>query len=156
MSRQPARPTPDRPAQDTLRNAKSAAHVERLASEVIGASIRIHKLLGPGLLESVYESILARDLECRGLHVDRQCSVPIECEGLSFDEGFRCDLLVEGTLVIEIKSVKSIAPVHLKQVLSYIRLLRVSLGLLINFGAPTIKEGCRRVVDQHPNTGRVR
>ncbi len=104
--------------------------------------------LGPGLLESVYEVVLAHELEKRGLKVERQKPVPIEFEGIRFDEGFRADLIVEECIVVELKSVEQLSPVHSKQLLTYLRLLDYRLGLLINFGAPVIKEGIRRVVNR--------
>jgi iron complex transport system substrate-binding protein len=103
--------------------------------------------LGPGLLESVYEVILARELEQRGYRVERQKSIPINYEGLQFDEGFRADLVVGGCLIVELKSVESLAPVHSKQLLTYLRLTSFRLGLLINFGAALLKEGIKRVAN---------
>jgi iron complex transport system substrate-binding protein len=123
--------------------------IEDLATEVVDTAFHLHKKLGPGLLESVYEAVLAKTLESRGLFIERQKVIPIEFEGLVFDEGFRADILVERRLVIELKSVETIAPVHLKQLLTYLRLLGLPLGLLINFGAATFKEGIRRVVNNH-------
>ncbi len=112
------------------------------------AAFHIHRTLGPGLLESVYEVILAHELEKRGLKIERQKPVPIEFEGIRFDEGFRADLIVDGCIVVELKSVEQISPVHAKQLLTYLRLLDYRLGLLINFGAPVIKEGIRRIVNR--------
>ena len=103
--------------------------------------------LGPGLLESVYETVLARDLGRRGLNVSRQVSVPIVWEGQSFDEGFRADLIVDGKVIVELKSVERLAPVHAKQLLTYLRLTDKRLGLLVNFGAALIKDGIKRVVN---------
>jgi len=111
----------------------------------------VHKGLGPGLLESVYEVVLKKMIENRGVAVERQKKVSIQYEGLCFDEGFRADLLVEGALLIELKSVEHLVPVHGKQVLTYLRLLDLPLGLLINFGAPTFKEGIKRIVNNHKN-----
>jgi iron complex transport system substrate-binding protein len=109
----------------------------------------LHTGLGPGLLESVYESVLAKLIAQRGLLVERQKSIPIIFEGLRFDEGFRADLLVDGKLLIELKSVENLAPVHGKQVLTYLRFLHLPLGLLMNFGAATFKEGVKRIVNNH-------
>jgi iron complex transport system substrate-binding protein len=106
---------------------------------------------GPGLLETVYEVVLAKMLEKEGLQVRRQVPVPIELMGMRFDEGFRADIIVEGTLLLELKSVENIAPVHSKQVLTYLKLLNLPLGLLINFGAATIKEGIKRISNNHQN-----
>jgi iron complex transport system substrate-binding protein len=99
------------------------------------------------LLESVYEAILARDLALRGLDVSRQVSVPIVWDGLAFDEGFRADLIVNGKVIVELKSVERLAPAHAKQLLTYLRLMDKRLGLLVNFGAALIKDGIKRVVN---------
>lgn len=100
-------------------------------------------------METVYEVVLAKMLEARGLRVKRQMPIPIHLMGLSFEEGFRADLLIEDLLLIELKSVENLSPVHSKQVLTYLRLLNLPLGLLINFGAATFKEGCKRIVRNH-------
>jgi iron complex transport system substrate-binding protein len=123
--------------------------IEGIATTVVDTAFHIHRDLGPGLLETVYEAVLAKMLRERGLSVARQKAVPIQYAGMTFDEGFRADLVVEGCLVVELKSVEKIAPVHGKQLLTYLRLMGHSLGLLINFGAPTFKEGVRRVVNDH-------
>lgn len=125
--------------------------IEEIAREAVDCGYKLHTGLGPGLLESVYEAVLAKLLAERGLFVERQKSIPIVFEGLQFDEGFRADLLVEGKLLIELKSVENIAPVHSKQVLTYLRLLNLPLGLLMNFGAPTFKDGIKRIVNNHSN-----
>ena len=126
-------------------------NVEEISSEVVDAAFHLHKDLGPGLLESVYEVVLAKMLEQRGLTVERQKPIPINYAGLKFDEGFRADLIVEGNLLIELKSVENLAPVHGKQVLTYLRLLDLPLGLLINFGSATFKDGIKRIVNKHTN-----
>ena len=125
----------------------SAAEINALSTKIVDAAYCVHTRVGPGLLESVYESVLAGELQRRGLMIDRQKAVPIELDGLHFDEGFRADLIVENTIVIELKSLDRLAPVHSKKLLTYLRLLNLKLGLLINFGAPTIKEGIKRVVN---------
>ncbi len=132
--------------------------VEEISAAVVDAAFRLHRDLGPGLLESVYEAVLSRQLEQRGLKIMRQVPVRIEYDGLVLDEGFRADLVVEGRFVIELKSVESLAPVHPKQLLTYLRLMRLPLGLLINFGAATFREGVRRVVNNHHDvtTSRLR
>lgn len=122
---------------------------EAISAIVVDSAFRLHRDLGPGLLESVYESVLARMLEERGLTVQRQKNVAFDFHGLHFDEGLRVDMLVSNCLVIELKSVERLAPLHMKQLLTYLRLMDLSLGLLINFGAATFKEGIRRVVNQH-------
>jgi GxxExxY protein len=124
-------------------------NVEEVSAIVVDAAYHLHRDVGPGLLESVYEAVLARMLEMRGLRVDRQKPVAFDLYGIHFDEGFRVDLLVEGCLVVELKSVATLAPVHPKQLLTYLRLLNMPLGLLINFGAPTFKEGVKRIVNNH-------
>ena len=124
-------------------------NIEELSAEVVDAAFHVHKDLGPGLLESVYEIVLAKMLERRGLRVERQAPVAIRYAGLSFEEAFRADLLVEGQLVVELKSVETLQPVHAKQLLTYLRLLGRPVGLLINFGAATFKEGVKRIVNNH-------
>jgi len=119
-----------------------------IAKIVVDASYHIHRRLGPGLLESVYEVILAYSLSGRGLNVERQVSVPIVFDGMKFDEGFRADLIVEDKVIVELKSVEKIAPVHKKQLLTYLRLTDERLRLLINFGAALIKDGIFRVANR--------
>jgi GxxExxY protein len=118
-----------------------------IAREVVDAAFHIHKALGPGLLETVYEVVLARELEKRGLNVVRQQPGPIVFGDLKFDEGFRADLIVEGKVIVELKPVEQIAPVHKKQLLTYLRLADKRLGLLINFGSAVIKDGISRIVN---------
>lgn len=101
------------------------------------------------MLESVYELVLAKELERRGLKVETQKPVSFEFDGLRFDDAFRVDLLIEGRVVVELKSVETFAPVHSKQILTYLRLLNLPVGLLINFGAATMKEGLHRVVNNY-------
>lgn len=122
---------------------------EEISAVVVDEAFRIHTELGPGLLESVYTSVLTNALMRRGLQVEREKAVVFEFDGIEFREGLRVDLLVNGCLVVELKSVETFAPVHFKQLLTYIRLMKLPLGLLINFGAATFKEGCRRVVNNH-------
>ena len=123
--------------------------VEELARLAVDCGFRIHKELGPGLLESVYETVLAASLERCGLFVERQKAVEIEFDGMALGPGFRADLLVDGRLIIEIKSVDRLAPLHAKQLLTYLRLAKQPLGLVINFGGETFREGVKRVVNQH-------
>lgn len=123
--------------------------LEELAKLAVDAGFHIHKELGPGLLESVYEAVLAHELQQRGLQIDRQMPVEIKFRGLTLQEGFRADIMVERSLLIELKSVERLQPVHGKQVLTYLRLLDLPLGLLMNFGAATFKEGIKRVVNNH-------
>jgi len=123
---------------------------EVLSGLVVDTAYHMHRELGPGLLESVYEGVLAKALARQRLVVERQRSVAFDYDGMHFEDGLRVDILVEGVLVVELKSVETFAPVHPKQVLTYLRLLDLPLGLLINFGAATFKEGCRRLVNHHP------
>jgi iron complex transport system substrate-binding protein len=121
--------------------------MDDITGEIIGAAIRLHVRLGPGLLESVYTAVLAKELQKRGFVVERNKPVPFEVDGILFNEGLRLDLFVNGLVVVELKSVEKLAPVHPKQVLTYLRLLNLPLGLLINFGAPTLEQGLRRIVN---------
>ncbi len=129
--------------------AQRERDLEDLGAVAVDCAFQLHKGLGPGLLESVYEALLASLLGERGIKVQRQKSVPIFFKGLSLKEGFRVDLLVDEKLIIEIKSVETLHPVHYKQLLTYLRLMNLPLGLLINFGAPTIKEGLKRVANNY-------
>lgn len=122
--------------------------LNRISGGVVDEAVRIHIDPGPGLMESVYEVVLAKKLADRGLKVIRQRPVPITYEGHTFEEAFRLDLLVEDQVVVELKSVEELAPVHFKQVLTYLRLLDLRVGLLINFGAPVLKEGIHRIVNK--------
>jgi GxxExxY protein len=124
-------------------------NLEELARAAVDCGFRIHKEPGPGLLESVYEALLADSLSRTGLFVERQKPLPISFEGVQINEGYRVDLLIEGSLIVEIKSVERIAPVHGKQLLTYLRLAQQPLGLLMNFGGETFKEGVRRVANNH-------
>ena len=124
--------------------------LDEITGAIVDTSLKIHRELGPGLLESVYETVLFRALERRGLPVERQKVIRFEYDGLVFDEGLRLDLLVDGCVVVELKSVERLAPVHHKQVLTYLRLLQLPVGLLINFGGATLKEGLHRIVNQLP------
>ncbi len=123
--------------------------IETLARESVDCAFHIHRELGPGLLESVYETVMARAMEKRGFRVERQKPISFTFEDITFDDAFRPDLLIEGTLLIELKSAERMAPVYSKQVLTYLRLMKLPLGLLINFGAPTFKEGIMRIVNKH-------
>jgi len=123
--------------------------LETLAAVAVDCGLKLHQGLGPGLLESVYEAVLAESLKRRGLSVERQKPVDIVFDAMVLREGFRADLLVEGRLLIELKSVERIVPVHAKQLLTYLRLMGLPLGLLMNFGAATFREGIKRVVNNH-------
>jgi iron complex transport system substrate-binding protein len=123
--------------------------IERVASVAVDCGFHIHKELGPGLLESVYEVLLAEALAEQGLAVVRQQAVPINFRGIVLPEAFRADLIVENSLIIEVKSVERNAPVHAKQLLTYLRLMKQPLGLLMNFGCETFRDGIKRVVNGH-------
>lgn len=122
---------------------------DAISSAVIEEAIGIHRELGPGLFETVYETVLAGRLETRGLLAERQVPVPIEFDGHAFGAAFRIDILVEGSLILEIKSVEQLSKVHAKQVLSYLRLTKQPVGLLLNFSAPTMREGIKRLVNNY-------
>ncbi|MBM0169195.1 GxxExxY protein [Altererythrobacter sp. C41] len=123
--------------------------IDEMSGDVVNAAIRIHRELGPGLLESVYETVLAAFLERSGYKVDRQVPVDIVFDGMSFPAAFRIDLLVEDRLVVEIKSVENFNRAHAKQLLTYLRLTRQPVGLLLNFSHETMKEGIRRLVNDY-------
>ncbi|MCA9110021.1 MAG: GxxExxY protein [Planctomycetaceae bacterium] len=118
-----------------------------LSGIIVDAAIKVHSHLGPGLLESVYHQVLRHELTRRSLSVKSEVVVPIEYEGLKFDEGFKADLIVEDTVLIEVKSVKELHDVHKKQTLTYLRLTGLSLGLLINFNESLLKHGIIRIVN---------
>ena len=126
-------------------------NLEELSGLVIDTGLQIHRDLGPGMLESVYEVILAEKLIRSGLIVDRQVSIDIAYDDIEIANAFKIDLLVAGKLVVEIKSIPQLAPVHAKQLLTYLRLMNQPLGLLLNFGGATFKEGIRRLVNNHTN-----
>jgi iron complex transport system substrate-binding protein len=123
--------------------------IDAISGDVIDIALRIHRDLGPGLLESVYETVLAGKLAQLGYAVDRQVPVGIEFEGLRFENAFRVDLLVDHRLLIEIKSLEALNKAHMKQLLTYLRLTKQPVGLLINFAGATLKEGLKRVVNDH-------
>lgn len=130
--------------------------LDEITGIIVDEALRLHRGLGPGLFESVYEAVLARALRRRGLVVERQVTIRFEYEGMEFDEGFRADLLVDHRVVVELKSVSQLSPVHTGQLLTYLRLMRLEVGLLLNFGAGTLKEGLRRVVNQLPSSASPR
>ena len=118
-----------------------------IGSLIVEAAVYLHQKLGPGLLESVYEMILFKLLIQKGLKVQRQISIPIKFEGELFDEGFRADLIVEEKVIIELKSVEKITPVHKKQLLTYLKLTNTKLGYILNFGTALMKDGINRIVN---------
>jgi iron complex transport system substrate-binding protein len=123
--------------------------VEELASIAIDIGLGAHRMLGPGLFESVYEAILAQEFTRRGLAIVRQAPISLHYDDVPLGEAFRADVLVEDRLVIEVKSIERLSPLHVKQLLTYLRLLNLPLGLLMNFGGETFREGLRRVVNDH-------
>jgi iron complex transport system substrate-binding protein len=130
--------------------------IDEISGEILDISIRLHRELGPGLLESVYEAILAGKLVQLGYSVDRQRPIDIEFDGIRFDAAFRIDLLVNERVLIEVKSVEQLNAVHAKQLLTYLRLTKQPLGLLINFGGATLKDGFRRLVNNHDPSASLR
>lgn len=123
--------------------------VDEISGDVVDVALRLHRDLGPGLLESVYEMVLAAKPVEKGYRVERQKPVDIEFEGLEFNAAFRIDLVVDDRLPVEIKSVDRLNGAHAKQLLTYLRLTKQPVGLLINFGGETLKEGLRRLVNNH-------
>jgi GxxExxY protein len=124
-------------------------HLERVARTVVDCGFHIHNDLGPGLLESAYEALLAEALRQAGMNVRRQVSVPLSYKGVVVDNAFKIDLLVEEGLIVELKSVEKLASIHGKQLLTYLRLTGLPLGLLMNFGQPMFKDGLKRIVNNH-------
>ncbi|PHS15434.1 MAG: Fe3+ hydroxamate ABC transporter substrate-binding protein [Blastopirellula sp.] len=121
--------------------------LEQIAKDVVDASMELHMALGPGLLESVYTVILQKKLQERGYQVEREVPIPVEFEGLQFELGFRADLIINGCFIVELKSVEKLAPVHAKQLLTYLKLIDFRLGLLINFGEALLKNGIKRIAN---------
>lgn len=120
----------------------------QISKIVVDTAVKLHMDLGPGLLESVYETALAHLLRKNGLTCERQVPIPFEYDDITFDEGFRADILVNNLVILELKSVENIAPVHRKQIQTYLRLADKKLGLLLNFGAALMKDGIVRAVNQ--------
>ena len=125
---------------------KSKLFEEKLTREIIGAAIEVHRELGPGLLESSYEVCLSRELELRGISFEFEKPLPLEYKGVRLDCGYRLDLLVAGAVIVEVKSVEALAPIHEAQLLTYLKLTGVKVGLLINFNVVVLKAGLRRLV----------
>lgn len=123
--------------------------IDEVTSDVIGLAMRVHTALGPGLFESVYETVLAGKLKEIGYKTDRQMPINIEFEGTQFLNAFKVDLLIDQRLILEIKSVESASALHAKQLLTYLRLMKLPVGLIINFGCLSLKDGIRRVVNNH-------
>ena len=126
--------------------------IEHICSLVVDAAFKLHKDIGPGLLESAYETILAAKLEDIGLVVDRQVPIDIQYEQVHLPAAFRVDLLVDKRIIIEIKSVEKTLPVHAKQVITYLRLTNLTHGFVINFGTPMFKDGIKRLLNDRPSS----
>ena len=122
--------------------------LDRLSKEVIGAAIEVHRVLGPGLLESAYEESLAWELTNRGVKVERQVAIPVRYKELRIEDGYRIDMLVRKELILELKSVDSFQPVHTAQMLTYLKMTDCKLGLLLNFKVDVMRRGIKRVVNQ--------
>ena len=118
--------------------------INELTGEVIGAAIEVHKVLGPGLLESVYEKCLCRELEIRGVSHESQKALPVNYKGIELDCGYRMDIVVPDELIVELKACDSLLPIHEAQLLTYLKLTKIKLGLLINFNVPLLKNGIKR------------
>lgn len=128
---------------------QTMAHVDDVSRHVVDAAVGIHRKLGPGLFESVYEAVLANELERRGLAVERQKPIDFEYDGVTYAKAFVVDLVVTGLVVVEVKSIEKLAAVHRKQLLTYLRLMNLQVGLLMNFGGTTLKEGLQRIVNNY-------
>lgn len=126
--------------------------VEQLSAIAVDCGLKVHIELGPGLLESAYEAVLAHLLEQKGLSVERQKAIPITYGELVIDQGFRADIIVEGKLLIELKTVERLLPVHARQVMTYLKFTGLHLGLLMNFSGATFKEGLKRLAYNHVDT----
>ncbi len=119
---------------------------DRIASLIVDSSLKVHRALGPGLLETVYEACLSHELRSRGLKVENQIIVPIVYDGLTIDAGLRLDMLVNGLVIVELKAVEKMIPVYEAQILSYLKLTKKRLGILINFNVVLIKDGIKRII----------
>ena len=131
--------------------APRLSRLNQLTEQIIGAAIEVHRQTGPGLMESVYEECLCYELHQLGLHFQRQVRLPIAYKGIKLDCGFKMDLLVEDAIVLELKTVDQLLPVHSAQLLTYLKLSGKKVGLLINFNVPVLKEGIRRLILSAPS-----
>lgn len=123
-----------------------SARTESLAAQIVDAAVKVHKALGPGLLESVYEICLCHELSLRGIAFQRQVELPVCYEGIRLEAGFRIDILVDSCLVVELKTVDALSPLHEAQLLTYLKLSNNRLGLLLNFNVPIMKQGIKRLI----------
>jgi len=121
--------------------------INDLTGNIIGAAIEVHKVLGPGLLESTYEECLCHELALRNISYQRQVTIPLDYKGMRLECGYRLDLLVESCVLVEMKACESIQPIHEAQLLTYLKLANLKLGLLINFNVPVLKEGIKRIAN---------
>jgi GxxExxY protein len=121
--------------------------INDITRDIIAAAIEVHKTLGPGLLESTYEICMCRELTLRGIPFEKQLELPVVYKGITLDVGYRIDILVEGLVIVELKSVEALAPVHSAQLLTYLKLSQKFAGLLINFNVALLKEGVKRMVN---------
>lgn len=136
------RPLTAEDAEDT----ETVKNLNQLTDAIIGAAMEVHRVLGPGLLESTYEMCLCRELSIRGIPFERQVPIPVEYKGVKLDCGYRADIVVDGAILVEIKAIDSLLPIHDAQLLSYLKLGRWKIGLLINFNVELLKHGLRRRV----------
>lgn len=127
-------------------------NIEEIGKQIVDSAFTVHRELGPGLLESAYEQCLAFELNRRGLQVERQKQLPLIYQGMKMDAGYRLDLLVESTVIVEVKAVERFEPIHEAQLLSYLKLSGLNLCFLINFNTRLIKDGLRRLVHKLPST----
>jgi GxxExxY protein len=133
------------------RGDAEARSFDELSEKVIGACIEIHRHLGPGLLESAYEECLCHELSLAGVKFERQKTLPVSYKSVKLDCGYRLDVVLEGSLIVELKTVDQLLPIHEAQLLTYLKLSGISLGLLINFNVPTLKQGLKRIVNNFPD-----
>jgi GxxExxY protein len=126
--------------------------LDRITETIIGVAIDVHRALGPGLLETVYEACLSFDLTERGLSVERQRVVPLSYKGVRLECGYRVDLVIDNAVIVEVKAVEQLLPVHAAQLLSYLRLANLPVGLLINFDVTALQRGIRRIVNSYPDS----
>jgi GxxExxY protein len=124
--------------------------MDKLSEAVIGACIEVHRALGPGLLESAYEECVCHELSLRGVSFERQLPLPVTYKSVKLDSGYRLDLVVEHKIIVELKSVEALLPIHEAQVLTYLKLTGKAVGLLVNFNVPMLKAGLKRIVNKYP------
>ena len=122
--------------------------INQLSSKIIGAAIQVHKALGPGLLESAYEECICHELSSQGLSIERQKPLAINYKGIKLDCGYRLDIVVENTIILELKSCEKIEPIHKAQLLTYLKLSGLNLGLILNFNVPVMRDGIVRIVNE--------